>query len=377
VDLFEHQGKGLFAKHGIPVPEGIVARTPEEARRAAESLGGSAVVKVQVQIGGRGKGGGVAMVDSPEDAERAAAELLGSGFKGMKVDRVLVEERLRPVSELYAAVTLDRTNGDYLAMFSSEGGMDVEEIARTRPEALRRRHIDPQLGMQGYQARYLVDVLPAEARGPAAEVMARLYEALAEEDATLVEVNPLVLVEGGGVVALDSKVTIDDNALFRHPDVAALADSFPADPTEMRAKKVGLQYVKLEGSVGVIGNGAGLVMSTLDLVAQAGGRPANFLDIGGGASAELMATSLEVVLSDPAVRCVLINVFGGITRCDEVAEGIIDALAEVGATVPIVVRLDGTNAEQGRRMLLEAASEWIVPEPTMSEAATEAARRAG
>ena len=376
MDLFEHQGKGLFAKHGIPVPEGIVARTPEEARRAAESLGGSAVVKVQVQIGGRGKGGGVAMVDSPEDAERAAAELLGSGFKGMKVDRVLVEERLRPVSELYAAVTLDRTNGDYLAMFSSEGGMDVEEIARTKPEALRRRHIDPRLGMQGYQARYLVDVLPAEARGPAAEVMARLYEIVAAEDATL-EKNPLVLVEGGGVVALDSKVTIDDNALFRHPDVAALADSFPADPTEMRAKKAGLQYVKLEGSVGVIGNGAGLVMSTLDLVAQAGGRPANFLDIGGGASAELMAISLEVVLSDPAVRCVLVNVFGGITRCDEVAEGIIEALAEVGTTVLIVVRLDGTNAEQGRRILSEAASEWIVPKPTMSEAAAEAARQAG
>jgi succinyl-CoA synthetase beta subunit len=377
MDLYEHQGKELLAKHGIPVPEGIVARTAEEARAATEQLGGKSVVKVQVQIGGRGKGGGIKIVSSADEAAEAAAVMLDGGFKGMKVTRVLVEEQLPIEAELYMAITLDRTAGDFLAMVSSEGGMDIEEVARTKPDALRRRHIDPLLGMHSYQARFLTEGLTAEARPGAAEVLVKLYALMEASDATLVEVNPLVLLADGRVVALDAKVTIDDSALGRQPELAALADSFPVDPTEARAKKEGLQYVKLEGEVGIIGNGAGLVMSTLDVVAQAGGRAANFLDIGGGASAESMATSLEVILSDPAVRSVLINVFGGITRCDLVASGILEALKRVEAKVPLVVRLDGTNAEEGRKILADADHERIIPKPTMLEAASEAARLAG
>jgi succinyl-CoA synthetase beta subunit len=274
------------------------------------------------------------------------------------------------------AITLDRTAGDYLAMVSSEGGMDIEEVAATKPEALRRRHIDPMLGMQSYQARFLTGGLPEDARGPAAEVIQKLWGLIEDSDATLVEINPLVLLEDGRVVALDAKVTVDDSALYRQAELAELANVFPIDPTEARAKREGLQYVKLDGSVGIIGNGAGLVMSTLDVVAQAGGKAANFLDIGGGASAGLMATSLEVILSDPAVRSVLINVFGGITRCDLVAKGILEALERVEARVPLVVRLDGTNAEEGRRILSDAAHPRIVPKPTMLEAAAEAARLA-
>jgi succinyl-CoA synthetase beta subunit len=377
MDLYEHQGKELLAKHGIPVPEGIVARTAEEARAATEQLGGKSVVKVQVQIGGRGKGGGIKIVSSADEAAEAAAVMLDGGFKGMKVTRVLVEEQLPIEAEFYMAITLDRTAGDFLAMVSSEGGMDIEEVARTKPDALRRRHIDPLLGMHSYQARFLTEGLTAEARPGAAEVLVKLYALMEASDATLVEVNPLVLLADGRVVALDAKVTIDDSALGRQPELAALADSFPVDPTEARAKKEGLQYVKLEGEVGIIGNGAGLVMSTLDVVAQAGGRAANFLDIGGGASAESMATSLEVILSDPAVRSVLINVFGGITRCDLVASGILEALKRVEAKVPLVVRLDGTNAEEGRKILADADHERIIPKPTMLEAASEAARLAG
>ena len=377
MDLYEHQGKELLAKHGIPVPEGIVARTAEEARAATEQLGGKSVVKVQVQIGGRGKGGGIKIVSSADEAAEAAAVMLDGGFKGMKVTRVLVEEQLPIEAEFYMAITLDRTAGDFLAMVSSEGGMDIEEVARTKPDALRRRHIDPLLGMHSYQARFLTEGLTAEARPGAAEVLVKLYALMEASDATLVEVNPLVLLADGRVVALDAKVTIDDSALGRQPELAALADSFPVDPTEARAKTEGLQYVKLEGEVGIIGNGAGLVMSTLDVVAQAGGRAANFLDIGGGASAESMATSLEVILSDPAVRSVLINVFGGITRCDLVASGILEALKRVEAKVPLVVRLDGTNAEEGRKILADADHERIIPKPTMLEAASEAARLAG
>ena len=376
MDLYEHMGKELFAAHGIGVPQGIVARDPETARKATEQLGGRSVVKVQVQIGGRGKGGGIKLVDSAGEAAEAAAAMLEGGFKDMEVNRVLVEELLPIESEFYMAILLDRAVGEYLAMVSSEGGMDIEEVARTKPAALRRRHIDPILGMANYQARFLTDHLPEKARAGAAEVLTKLYEVLTGNDATLVEVNPLVLLTDGRVVALDAKVTIDDSALYRRPELAALAGEFPIDPTEARAKAEGLQYVKLDGSVGIIGNGAGLVMSTLDVVAQAGGAPANFLDIGGGASAGLMATSLEVILSDPAVRSVLINVFGGITRCDLVAQGVLEALERVEATVPLVVRLDGTNAEEGRAILEKAAHPRIVPKPTMLEAAAEAARLA-
>jgi succinyl-CoA synthetase beta subunit len=373
MDLYEHQGKDIFRAHGITVPQGVVATTPEEARAAAEGFGGRAVVKVQVQIGGRGKGGGIALVKSADEAEDAARRMLTDGFQGRPVNRVLVEQLMDIRSEFYAAITLDRGAKKFLAMVSSEGGMDIEEVARTKPEALRRVHIDPLLGITGYELTYLTGPLPVEARKPAAGVLAKLWGALVASDATLVEVNPLVLLGDGTVAALDAKITVDDNALFRQPEVEVLRDSFPVDPTEKRAKDQGLQYVKLEGEVGILGNGAGLVMSTLDVVAQAGGRAANFLDVGGGASAELMATALEVVLSDPDVRSVFINIFGGITRCDLVAKGILEALQVVEAHVPIVVRLDGTNAEEGRRILDEAGHPRIVPAATMDEAAQKAA----
>jgi succinyl-CoA synthetase beta subunit len=373
VDLYEHQGKDLFARVGIPVPRGIVATSGEEAAAATRELGGRSVVKIQVQIGGRGKGGGVVLVDSPERAAEEAGRMLREGFKQMPVNRVLVEELLPIAREFYTSILLDRAVGRYLAMMTAEGGVDIEDLARTRPEAIRRLHVDPNLGLRPFQVRQLVGTLPEDAREAAGDVLAKMFRVLTEFDATLVEVNPLVLLEDGRVVALDAKVTVDDNALFRQPDVAELRSSFPIDPVEARAKEKGLQYVKLDGSVGIIGNGAGLVMSTLDVVAQAGARAANFLDVGGGASADQMATSLEVVLSDPAVRSVLINIFGGITRGDLVAQGVLDALERVDARVPIVVRLDGTNAEEGRRILREAAHPRIVATETMLEAAERAA----
>jgi succinyl-CoA synthetase beta subunit len=293
------------------------------------------------------------------------------------VTRVLVEELLPIAREFYNSLLLDRARGDYLAMMTAEGGVDIEELARTRPEAIRRVHIDPMLGLRAYHLRELIGTLPVEAWEGAADALRKMYELLVERDATLVEVNPLVLLEDDRVVALDAKVTIDDNALWRHPDIAELAEQFPIDEVEARAKEKDLQYVKLDGDVGIIGNGAGLVMSTLDVVAQAGARAANFLDVGGGASADQMATSLEVVLSDPAVKVVLVNIFGGITRCDLVAQGILEALERIEARVPIVVRLDGTNAEDGRRILADAAHPNIVPAANMLEAAEEAADLAG
>jgi len=376
LDLYEHMGKDLFRAHGVATPRGIVAETPDEAVAATDELGGSSVVKVQVQVGGRGKGGGVALCRSAGEARDAAARMLGSDFKGHAVTRVLVEELLPIAHEFYTSVLLDRSVGEYLWMLTAEGGMDIETLARERPEALRRVHVNPGLGLRAWHLRELVGVLPVDARDGASQVLRAMWSVVQEADATLVEINPLVQLEGGEVVALDAKVTVDDNALFRHPDLEALQDAFPVDPVEKRAKDADLQYVKLDGSVGIIGNGAGLVMSTLDVVAQAGGRAANFLDIGGGASAEKMATSLQVILSDPSVRCVFINIFGGITRCDVVAEGILEALKQVEATVPIVVRLDGTNAEEGRRILAEAAHPRIVPVATMDAAAEEAARLA-
>jgi succinyl-CoA synthetase beta subunit len=303
--------------------------------------------------------------------------MLGSDFKGHAVTRVLVEELLPIAHEFYTSVLLDRSVGEYLWMLTAEGGMDIETLARERPGALRRVHVNPGLGLRPWHLRELVGVLPVGARDGAGQVLRAMWSVIQEADATLVEINPLVQLDGGEVVALDAKVTVDDNALFRHPDLEALQAVFPVDPVEKRAREADLQYVKLDGSVGIIGNGAGLVMSTLDVVAQAGGRAANFLDIGGGASAEKMATSLQVILSDPSVRCVFINIFGGITRCDVVAEGILEALKQVEAKVPIVVRLDGTNAEEGRRILAEAAHPRIVPVATMDAAAEEAARLAG
>jgi succinyl-CoA synthetase beta subunit len=295
--------------------------------------------------------------------------MLEQGFGGTPVTRVLVERLVDIAGEFYCAITLDRSAGSYLAMVSSKGGIDIEEIARTDPDAIRRAHIDPVIGLKGYAVRYLSGHLPPQARSGTEALLPKLWEVLTAADATLVEVNPLALLTDGTVIPLDAKVTIDDNALYRHPDLAALRSEFPVDPTQARANQQGLQYVKLDGEVGIIGNGAGLVMSTLDVVSQAGGAPANFLDVGGGASADSMATSLEVVLSDPAVRSVLVNIFGGITRGELVAQGILEALTRLEARVPIVVRLDGTNAEEGRRILEEAAHPRIVSAPTMLEAA--------
>jgi succinyl-CoA synthetase beta subunit len=377
VDLYEHMGKDLFRAHGIETPRGIVAFSSGDAASATGELGGRSVVKIQVQVGGRGKGGGVELCETPEAAAAAADRMLGTDFKGFSVTRVLVEELLPIAREFYTSMLLDRSRGDYLAMSTAEGGMDIEELARTRPEALRRVHIDPMLGLRAYHVRELIGTLPVDAWEGAGDTIRKLFELLVERDATLVEVNPLVLLDDDRVVALDAKVTIDDNALWRHADLAALTEQFPIDEVEARAKEKDLQYVKLDGEVGIIGNGAGLVMSTLDVVAQAGARAANFLDVGGGASADQMATSLEVVLSDPAVKVVLVNIFGGITRGDLVAHGILEALERVDARVPIVVRLDGTNAEDGRRILSEAAHPNIVPAASMLEAAEEAADLAG
>jgi succinyl-CoA synthetase beta subunit len=376
VDLYEHQGKDLFARAGIALPQRSVATTPLEAADAAERLGGHVAVKVQVQMGGRGKGGGVALVHSPEEAATQAARMLEQGFGGAPVTRVLVERLVDIAAQFYAAISLDRGEGTYLAMVSNDGGIEIEEVARTRPEAIRRVHLHPARGLRAYHARRLTGHLPVEAHEGASDLVTKAYAVLAETDATLVEINPFVLLTDGTVMALDSKVTVDDNALFRQPDAAALADSFPIDPIERRARDAGLQYVKLDGEVGIIGNGAGLVMSTLDVVKQAGADAANFLDVGGGASAEVMATSLEVILSDPSVRSVLVNIFGGITRGDLVARGILEALERVVPRVPIVVRLDGTNAEEGRRILAEANHPRIVPAATMLEAAERAAELA-
>jgi len=376
MDLYEHMGKELFRAHDIPTPLGTVARSPEEAAEATRTFGGRSVVKVQVQAGGRGKGGGVVLVDSPQQASDEAARMLREGFSGHAVDRVLVEELLPIEREFYTSFVLDRGNGEYLAMMTAEGGVDIEGLAADRPEAIRRLHVDPMLGLRTYHVRELVGTLPAAAREGAGDVLRKLYALLVERDATLVEVNPLVQLSDGRVVALDAKVTIDDSALLRQPDLAELRTEFPIDPVEQRANDAGLQYVKLEGEVGIIGNGAGLVMSTLDVVAQHGAKAANFLDIGGGASADTMATSLEVILSDPSVRTVFINIFGGITRCDVVASGVLEALARVEATVPIVVRLDGTNAEEGRAIIAQAAHPRIVSASTMDDAAAEAARLA-
>ena len=377
MDLYEHMGKDLFRAQGMQTPRGVVAFSGEDAAAATRELGGRSVVKIQVQVGGRGKGGGVELCETPEAAAAAADRMIGTAFKGFAVTRVLVEELLPISREFYTSLLLDRSRGDYLAMMTAEGGVDIEELARTRPEALRRIHIDPLLGLRSYHVRELVGTLPVEAWEGAGEVFRKMYGLVVERDATLVEINPLVLLEDDRVVALDAKVTIDDNALWRQADIAELADQFPIDEVEARAKEQGLQYVKLDGTVGIIGNGAGLVMSTLDVVAQAGARAANFLDVGGGASADQMATSLEVVLSDPAVRVVLVNIFGGITRCDLVAQGILEALERVDARVPIVVRLDGTNAEDGRRILSDAAHSRIVPVANMLQAAEEAADLAG
>ncbi|WP_062349220.1 ADP-forming succinate--CoA ligase subunit beta [Herbidospora yilanensis] len=379
MDLFEHQAKELFARYGVPVPEGAVAATPEEARAIAAELAGPVVVKAQVKTGGRGKAGGIKPAPGPAAAEDAARAILGMDIKGHLTRRVLVEVANVPAEEYYAAFLVDRAAGSFLAMCSASGGMEIEELAATDPGALVKVPIDPLRGVDHETATFIVTEagLPADVAGEAAGILVGLWKVMAGEDAVLVEVNPLARTADGRVLALDGKVTLDENADYRHERPAG--ETTGGDDLESRAKAKGLNYVKLDGSVGVIGNGAGLVMSTLDVVAQAGARPANFLDIGGGASAQVMADGLGVILSDPDVKSVLVNVFGGITACDAVADGIVAALAtlgEQGATHPIVVRLDGNNAEAGRRILDQAAHPAVRQVPTMDGAAEEAARLA-
>jgi succinyl-CoA synthetase beta subunit len=391
VDLFEYQARDLFEKHGVPVLGGAVAETPEEARAAAERLlpegGGKVVVKAQVTTGGRGKAGGVKLASSVEEAEQVASQILGMDIKGHTVHRVMIAPAAAIEEEYYFSVLLDRANRTYLAMASREGGMEIEQLAVEKPEALARVPVGAIEGIDDAKARQIVERggFPADVADQVVAAVQKLWDVFVQEDATLVEVNPLVKTADGRIVALDGKVTLDGNADFRQPDHAALEDRFTADPLEAKAKEKGLNYVKLDGEVGIIGNGAGLVMSTLDVVAYAGEahgvKPANFLDIGGGASAEVMANGLEVILGDPAVRSVFVNVFGGITACDAVANGIVQAFALLGErgdqiTHPLVVRLDGNNAEEGRRILTEAALPLLEQVDTMDGAAARAAELA-
>jgi len=379
VDLLEFQGKQLFAHVGVPVPEGRVAAAPGEARAAAEELGGRVVVKAQVRVGGRGKAGGIKAADGPQAAEEAAATILGMDIRGHRVNLVWVERATEIAAEWYVSFTLDRGVGRHLAMVSARGGMDIEAVAASDPAAVVRRHIDPVVGLADWQAADLVyrAGLERTAARPAAATLRRLYRAFVDLDCDLVEVNPLVLTAGGEVIALDAKVTLDSNAFFRHRDFEAFREAFQEDPIERLAREKGLGFIKLDGSVGIIGNGAGLVMSTLDVVSLVGGAAANFLDVGGGAGAETISGALEVLTRDPAVKAVLVNIFGGITRCDLVAQGIVTALGERELPWPIVVRLDGTNAPEGRAILAEAASERVIPAATMLEAAQRAVELAG
>jgi succinyl-CoA synthetase beta subunit len=389
LDLYEYQAKQLFAKHGVPVLPGEVAQTPEQAAAAATAFGQTVVVKAQVKTGGRGKAGGVKLAETPDETRAKAQAILGLDIKGHIVHKVLVTPASDIAEEYYFSFLLDRANRTFLAMASVEGGMDIEEVAATKPEALAKILIDPLTGVDEAKAREIVTAarFPAEIADQAVDVVVKLWHAFVEEDATLVEVNPLVRDPQDKILALDGKVTLDGNAGFRHPDHEQFVDTAAEDPLEAAAKAKDLNYVKLDGQVGIIGNGAGLVMSTLDVVAYAGEdldngvKPANFLDIGGGASAEVMANGLEIILSDPDVRSVFVNVFGGITACDAVANGIVQAfhlLDSRGETVtrPVVVRLDGNNAEEGRRILTEASLPGLQQVDTMDNAARVAAELA-
>jgi succinyl-CoA synthetase beta subunit len=380
MDLYEHQGKELFAKAGIPVAEGVVAFTVDEARTAAEQLGTPVVVvKSQVLTGGRGKAGGVKVVRDPGAAAEAAEAILGLDINGHITRRLYIEAGVAIAKEYYFSVTFDRSAKMPLLMLTRMGGMDVEDVAENHPDELARLHVDPALGYRGFHGARLMGAagIPVEERKALAPLLAALYGVFEQEEAMLVEVNPLVLLDDGTFLAADAKVTIDDNALFRHADVEAMRDLAAADPQEQAAREADLAYVKLDGDVGILGNGAGLVMSTVDVIAQAGGRPANFCDVGGGASAEKISTALGIVLSDAKVKSVLFNIFGGITRCDEVAKGLLGALETTEIRAPIVVRLDGTNAEEGRTLLAEANRPEVTVEKTMLEAAATAVRLAG
>jgi succinyl-CoA synthetase beta subunit len=385
VDLFEYQARDLLASHGVPVLPGGVAETPEEAEAIAREIGQTVVVKAQVKTGGRGKAGGVKLADNAEDAKARAQDILGLDIKGHITHKVMVAQASDIAEEYYFSYLLDRSNRTFLAMASKEGGMEIEQLAVERPEALARIPVDASKGVDEAKAAEIVDAagFPAEVRDQVIAIAVQLWDVFAKEDATLVEVNPLAKAPDGTVLALDAKVTLDENAAFRQPEHAALEDAASADPLEAAAKEKDLNYVKLDGEVGIIGNGAGLVMSTLDVVAYAGEefggvKPANFLDIGGGASAEVMANGLHIILGDPAVKSVFVNVFGGITACDAVANGIVSALGILGdeATKPLVVRLDGNNVEEGRRILAEANHPLVTVVDTMDGAARRAAELA-
>ena len=371
MDLLEYQGKQLFRKHGVPTPEGRPAATVEEAVEAAESLGYPVVVKAQVLIGGRGKAGGIKLASDRAEAEEHAKAILGMDIRGFTVHELYVEKASDVAEEYYAAILLDRTAKKPLAMLSRMGGMDVEEVAEKDPAALVRVHVDPLLGFHDFHARRLAFEagIAADVVRPVGALLARLYDVFVGEDALLVEVNPLLVTGDRRVVALDAKVTVDGNALFRHEDTAAFRNVAAEDPQERMAKERGLTYVKLDGNIGILGNGAGLVMSTLDVVAQAGGEPANFLDAGGGSKAEAIVDAVEVILSDEKVRAVLFNIFGGITRCDEVARGLVTAFEQIEVKVPFVVRLDGTNDTEGRAILAEADLPNVTVAETMDGAA--------
>ncbi|AXB46924.1 ADP-forming succinate--CoA ligase subunit beta [Amycolatopsis albispora] len=385
MDLYEYQARDLFAAHGVPVLSGSVANTPEEARAAAEQIGGQVVVKAQVKTGGRGKAGGVKLADSADEAKEKAEAILGLDIKGHIVHRVLVAEASDIAEEYYFSFLLDRANRTFLAMASAEGGVEIEQLAVERPEALAKVPVDAITGVDKAKAVEILTAgkFPEKVVDEAADVVVKLWETFVSEDATLVEVNPLVRDPQDKIIALDGKVTLDENASFRQPGHEALVDKQAEDPLEAKAKAKDLNYVKLDGEVGIIGNGAGLVMSTLDVVAYAGEKhggvkPANFLDIGGGASAEVMAAGLDVILHDPAVKSVFVNVFGGITACDAVATGIVEALKILGdeASKPLVVRLDGNNVEEGRRILAEANHPLVTVVDTMDNAADKAAELA-
>ncbi|HRN29422.1 MAG TPA: ADP-forming succinate--CoA ligase subunit beta [Terrimesophilobacter sp.] len=385
MDLFEYQARDLFEEYGVPVLPGITADTPEEAKAAAALIGGTVVVKAQVKVGGRGKAGGVKVVHSPDEAAAAAEAILGLDIKGHVVRRVMVAAGAKIAKEYYFSILLDRANRSYLSLASVEGGMEIEELAVERPEALAKIEVNPLTGVDAAKAREIAVAagFTGDLVDEVADVFVKLYNVYKGEDATLVEVNPLVLTEDGTLLAIDGKVSLDDNAEFRHPAHAELEDAASADPLEAKAKAADLNYVKLDGEVGVIGNGAGLVMSTLDVVAYAGEKhggvkPANFLDIGGGASAEVMAAGLDVILGDSQVKSVFVNVFGGITACDAVANGIVGALEKLGdaANKPLVVRLDGNKVEQGRRILTDANHPLVTLAENMDHGADKAAELA-
>jgi len=375
MDLHEYQGKQLFKQFGIPVSEGRLAATPEEARKAAEEIGGPVVVKAQVLTGGRGKAGGVKLADDPADAEQKAKEIIGLDIRGHVVEKVWIESASDIAKEYYLSVTFDRGVKQPLFMFTTQGGVEIEEVAANDPDALVRLHVDPLEGFQPWVARRLVYGAGVEDPGEQkqiADIIGKLYRCFVESDAMLTEINPLIVTPDGVVKALDSKFTVDDSALYRHPDIAEFRDTSAADPFEAFAREKGVVYVKLDGDVGICGNGAGLSMSTVDVVVVAGGRPANFCDLGGGGNAEGVVDALEVITRDPQVKSIFFNIFGGITRCDEVARGILEALDRMSIDIPIVVRLDGTNAEEGRKILADAASPNLFVEPTMLDAAKKA-----